>query len=113
MIDASGSVGAAVILAARLPLRAVDIPGSLEGWGRGAGGGSTKEISAMIVSVRTRAIDGGCAAAGEGIGNSGCSGSGTTAKCERSASYRFVRQIGCWYRSLDLQGVLARRREYL
>jgi hypothetical protein len=38
MVDASGSAGAAAILAARLALRAVDIPGSLEGWGRGAGG---------------------------------------------------------------------------
>ena len=40
----------------------------------------------MIVSLRTSEIDGGCVGAGEGIGNSGCSGSGTTVRCARSVS---------------------------
>ena len=38
----------------------------------------------MMASLRTRAIGGGCEAAGVEIGNSGCSGTGTTAKCARS-----------------------------
>src|SRR4029077_4689978 len=92
-MDASGSAGGTAF-AAGIASEAVAAVGPLTGGfiasgaggGPGAGDGSTNTTSVMIVSLHTSEIDGGCVGAGEGIGNSGCSGSGTTVRCARSVS---------------------------
>ena len=86
MIDASGPVGFDGFAAVAMGT-GVDNGGSIFGMSILIAGGlafgagvPTDTTSAMFDSLRTRAIGGSGVTNGEGIGSSGCSGVGTTAR---------------------------------